>query len=305
LEGKVVRNAVTVPVPLAAAPALQTGEGYWQIAWRRLRHHRPAMGGLLIIALLIGTAVFAPWIAPYKFEQIDLLHRFGRPLAPSHLLGTDDLGHDVLTRLLFAGRVSLLVGFAAALSAIAVGTLVGVMAGFYAGLVDNVLMRLTDIVLTLPVFGVLLLLGRYFGGGILPIVAIIGLFGWTTAARLVRGEILRLRTQDFADAARALGATRARIIFRHLLPNALAPIIVAATLDVGGAILIEAALSYFGVGIQPPTPSWGNMLQNAQSYMWTSPWLAFWPGAMIFLTVLCFNFFGDGLRDALDPRLKV
>ena len=300
-----MRDAITVPALTAAVPATQTGEGYWQIAWRRLRRHRLAMGGLLIIVLLIAVAVFAPLIAPYKFEQIDLLNRFARPFAPRHLLGTDDLGHDVLTRLLFAGRVSLLVGFAAALSAVALGTLVGVMAGFYSGVVDNVLMRLTDIVLTLPIFGVLLLLGRYFGGGIVPIVAIIGLFGWTIAARLVRGEILRLKTQDFADAARALGANEMRIIFRHLLPNALAPIIVAATLDVGGAILTEAALSYFGVGIQPPTPSWGNMLQNAQSYMWTSPWLAFWPGAMIFLTVLCFNFFGDGLRDALDPRLKL
>ncbi|TMI76583.1 MAG: ABC transporter permease [Bacillati bacterium ANGP1] len=300
-----VRNAISVPALTAAVPAAQAGEGYWQIAWRRLRRHRLAMGGLLIIVLLIAVAVFAPWIAPYKFEQIDLLNRFGQPFAPRHLLGTDDLGHDVLTRLLFAGRVSLLVGFAAALSAVALGTLVGVMAGFYSGVVDNVLMRLTDIVLTLPIFGVLLLLGRYFGGGIVPIVAIIGLFGWTIAARLVRGEILRLKTQDFADAARAMGANETRIIFRHLLPNALAPIIVAATLDVGGAILTEAALSYFGVGIQPPTPSWGNMLQNAQSYMWTSPWLAFWPGAMIFLTVLCFNFFGDGLRDALDPRLKL
>ncbi|HEY3248577.1 MAG TPA: ABC transporter permease [bacterium] len=299
------RNAATVAVPAAPQPKSDIGEGYWQIAWKRLRKHRLAMLGLFIIFLLIATAVFAPWIAPYRFEDIDLLNRFARPFIPGHFLGTDDLGHDVLTRLLFAGRISLLVGFAAALSAVALGTLVGVVAGFYGGLLDNILMRLTDIVLTLPVFGVLLLLGRYFGGGVLPIIVIIGLFGWTIAARLVRGEILRLKSLDFADAARALGASETRIIFRHLLPNALAPIIVAATLDVGGAILTEAALSYFGVGIQPPTPSWGNMLQNAQSYMWSTPWLAFWPGAMIFLTVLCFNFFGDGLRDALDPRLKV
>ncbi len=299
------RPAVTLAPAAAAAEAARPGEGYWQIAWRRLRRHRLAMGGLAVIALLVLAAVFAPWIAPYRFEQIDLTNRFAPPFSGRHWLGTDDLGHDVFTRLLYAGRVSLVVGFAAALSAVALGTLVGVVAGYYGGLLDNVLMRLTDIVLTLPVFGVLLLLGRYFGGGILPIVAIIGLFGWTVAARLVRGEILRLKTQDFAEAARALGASETRIIFRHLLPNALAPIIVAATLDVGGAILTEAALSYFGVGIQPPIPSWGNMLQNAQSYLWTAPWLAFWPGMMIFLTVLCFNFFGDGLRDALDPRLKI
>ncbi|MGH2348078.1 MAG: ABC transporter permease [bacterium] len=299
------RNAATVAVPAAPQPKSDVGEGYWQIAWKRLRKHRLAMLGLFVIFLLVSAALLAPWIAPYRFEDIDLLNRFAKPFLPGHVLGTDDLGHDVLTRLLYAGRISLLVGFAAALSAVALGTLVGVVAGFYGGIIDNILMRLTDIVLTLPVFGVLLLLGRYFGGGVLPIIAIIGLFGWTIAARLVRGEILRLKSLDYTDAARALGASETRIIFRHLLPNAMAPIIVAATLDVGGAILTEAALSYFGVGIQPPTPSWGNMLQNAQSYMWSSPWLAFWPGAMIFLVVLCFNFFGDGLRDALDPRLKL
>jgi peptide/nickel transport system permease protein len=298
------RNAISIAPPVAA-PVSAAGEGYWQIAWRRLRKHHLAMGGLVIIFILILAAVFAPWIAPYRFEEIDLMNRFVAPFRGGHLLGTDDLGHDVLTRLLFAGRVSLLVGFAAAFSAVALGTLVGVVAGFYGRIVDNLLMRLTDIVLTLPVFGILLLLGRYFGGGVLPIVVIIGLFGWTVTSRLVRGEILKLKSLDYTDAARAMGANENRIIFRHLLPNAMAPIIVAATLDVGGAILTEAALSYFGVGIQPPTPSWGNMLQNAQSYLWTSPWLAFWPGMMIFLTVLCFNFFGDGLRDALDPRLKI
>jgi peptide/nickel transport system permease protein len=258
-----------------------------------------------VIFVLILTAIFAPWVAPYRFEEIDLMNRFVPPFRGGHLLGTDDLGHDVLTRLLYAGRVSLLVGFSAAFSAVALGTLVGVVAGFYGRVVDNILMRLTDIVLTLPVFGVLLLLGRYFGGGLLAIIIIIGVFGWTVTSRLVRGEILKLKSLDYSDAARAMGASETRIIFRHLLPNAMAPIIVAATLDVGGAILTEAALSYFGVGIQPPTPSWGNMLQNAQSYLWTSPWLAFWPGMMIFFTVLCFNFFGDGLRDALDPRLKL
>jgi peptide/nickel transport system permease protein len=298
------RNAISIAPPVPAqAPSV--GEGYWQIAWRRLRKHHLAMGGLLIIGILILAAIFAPWIAPYRFEEIDLMNRFAPPFAAGHLLGTDDLGHDVLTRLLYAGRVSLLVGFSAAFSAVALGTLVGVVAGFYGRIVDNLLMRLTDIVLTLPVFGVLLLLGRYFGGGLMAIIIIIGVFGWTVTSRLVRGEILKLKSLDYSDAARAMGASETRIIFRHLLPNAMAPIIVAATLDVGGAILTEAALSYFGVGIQPPTPSWGNMLQNAQSYLWTSPWLAFWPGMMIFLTVLCFNFFGDGLRDALDPRLKL
>lgn len=298
------RSAISI-ASVAPSQAPPAGEGYWLIAWRRLRRHHVAMGGLVVILLLIVSAVCAPWIAPYRFEDIDLLNRFASPFRAGHPLGTDDLGHDVLTRLLYAGRVSLLVGFAAAFSAVTLGTLVGVVAGFYGRIVDNILMRLTDIVLTLPVFGVLLLLGRYFGGGLIAIIIIIGLFGWTVTSRLVRGEILKLKALDYTDAARAMGANESRIIFRHLLPNAVAPIIVAATLDVGGAILTEAALSYFGVGIQPPTPSWGNMLQNAQSYLWTSPWLAFWPGMLIFLTVLCFNFFGDGLRDALDPRLRI
>lgn len=284
---------------------LEVGQSYWQIAWRRLRKHRLAMAGGSVIVLISLIAVLAPWMAPYRFEDINLLNRFGRPFQPAHILGTDDIGHDVLTRLLFAGRVSLLVGFSAALSSVTVGTLVGVVAGFYAGYIDNTLMRFTDIMLSVPVFAVLLVLARYFGGGLIGIVAVLTLFGWMGTSRLVRGQVLALRTQDFAEAARALGASETRIIVRHLLPNALAPIIVAATLNVGGAILSEAALSYFGVGIQPPTPSWGNMLQNSQSYLFSSPWLAVWPGAMIFLTVLCFNFLGDGLRDALDPRLKL
>ncbi|MGH2401037.1 MAG: ABC transporter permease, partial [bacterium] len=214
------RNAATITAPISTQIP-QVGEGYWQIAWRRLRKHHLAMGGLIVIALLIAVAIFAPWIAPYRFEQIDLMNRFASPFQAGHLLGTDDLGHDVLTRLLYAGRVSLLVGFAAAFSAVALGTLVGVVAGFYGGIVDNILMRLTDVVLTLPVFGVLLLLGRYFGGGLVSIIIIIGLFGWTVTSRLVRGEILKLKNLDYSDAARALGASETRIIFRHLLPNAM------------------------------------------------------------------------------------
>jgi peptide/nickel transport system permease protein len=280
------------------------GEGYWQIAWRRFKKHRVAIIGASVILLFIAVAIFAPFLTRYEFDQIDLYKRKAAP-SFSHPLGTDELGHDVFTRLLYAGRISLMVGFTAAFTAAVLGTLVGGIAGFYGRWLDNVLMRVTDVMFSIPDLPVLIILARYMGGSVLGIVLVLSAFGWMGTARLVRGDMLRLRTQDFADAARALGASDTRILFRHLVPNALAPVLVAATLRVGGAILSEAGLSFLGIGIQPPTPSWGNMLQNAQDFIWTTPWLAVWPGAMIFLTVLSFNFLGDGLRDALDPRLKI
>jgi peptide/nickel transport system permease protein len=280
------------------------GEGYWQIAWRRFRKHRVAMVGGSVILLFVVVAVFAPFLTRYGFDQIDLYRRKAAP-SFNHPLGTDELGHDVFTRLLFAGRISLTIGFTAAVTAAVIGTLVGGVSGFYGRWLDNVLMRFTDVMFSIPALPVLIVLARYMGGSVVGIVLVLSVFAWMGTARLVRGDMLRLRTQDFADAARALGASDARILFRHLVPNALAPVLVAATLTVGGAILSEAGLSFLGIGIQPPTPSWGNMLQNAQDFIWTTPWLAVWPGATIFLTVLSFNFLGDGLRDALDPRLKV
>ena len=287
-----------------AARAEVAGQGYWEIAWRRFKKHRTAMFGGLIIFLFIATAVFASVLTPYTFDQIDLYKRKAPP-SWQHPMGTDELGHDVLTRLLYAGRISLAVGFIAAFTAAVLGTLVGATAGYFGGWPDNLLMRFTDIMFSIPDLPVLIVLARYMGGSVPGIIFVISVFAWMGPARLVRGELLRLRTMDFTDAARALGASDSRILFRHMIPNALAPVIVAATLTVGGAILSEAALSFLGIGIQPPTPSWGNMLQNAQDFIWNTPWLAVWPGAMIFLTVLCFNFLGDGLRDALDPRLKL
>jgi peptide/nickel transport system permease protein len=281
----------------ARAPA---GQSYGQIALRRLRRHRLAMAGAVVVLVLVAASVLSPWIAPYPPTHIDLANRMSPP-SWKHPLGTDELGHDVLTRLLYAGRVSLSVGFSAALASALVGTVVGMVSGFYGGWLDNLLMRFVDIMLSIPDLPILIILARYFGGSLVGIVAVITVFGWMGTARLVRGEVLKLKNTDFVEAARALGASNARIMVRHLVPNALAPVIVAATLAVGGAILTEAALSF---GIQPPTPSWGNMLQNAQDFIWRTPLLAFWPGLMIFLTVLCFNFFGDGLRDALDPRLR-
>jgi peptide/nickel transport system permease protein len=292
-------SGAVLAASLAASPEVG-GEGYWQIAWRRFKKHRVAIVGAGVIVLFVATAVFAPFLTRYEFDQIDLYRRKAAP-SFSHPLGTDELGHDVFTRLLYAGRISLTVGFTAAFTAAVLGTLVGGVSGFYGRWLDNVLMRVTDVMFSIPALPVLIVLARYMGGSVLGIVLVLSVFAWMGTARLV----LRLRTQDFTDAARALGASDSRILFRHLVPNALAPVLVAGTLTVGGAILSEAGLSFLGIGIQPPTPSWGNMLQNAQDFIWTTPWLAVWPGAMIFWTVLSINFLGDGLRDALDPRLKV
>jgi peptide/nickel transport system permease protein len=207
---------------------------------------------------------------------------------------------------MYAGRISLTVGYVVAVNVSVIGLLVGLISGFYGGKVDVVLMRLVDILLSVPTLPLYLILAALIpGGGVSRIILIFTAFGWTGVARLVRGQMLSLRTLDFVEAARAIGVSEARLILRHLLPNALAPVIVAATLAVGGAILGESALSFLGLGITPPTPSWGNMLQRAQEYIWNAPHLAIVPGVFIFVTVLSFNFVGDGLRDALDPRLTI
>ena len=289
----------------AEAAGQAVGQSYWQVAWRRFRKHRLAIVGGAIAAGLTLMALLAPWIAPYDFETISLGQRWRAP-SGAHFFGTDELGRDVLTRIMHAGRISLTVGFLVAVNVALIGMIVGSVAGFYGGTVDVMLMRLVDVLLSVPTLPLYLILAAMIpGGGMSRIILIFTAFGWTGIARLVRGQILSLRTLDFVEAARAMGASETRLILRHLLPNALAPVIVAATLAVGGAILGESALSFLGLGIAPPTPSWGNMLQRAQEYIWNAPYLAIFPGVFIFITVLSFNFLGDGLRDALDPRLKV
>ncbi|HHW14892.1 MAG TPA: ABC transporter permease, partial [Firmicutes bacterium] len=201
-------------------------------------------------------------------------------------------------------RVSILVGLVSEAISTAIGITVGAIAGYYGGIVDNLLMRFVDVMLSFPTLFLLIILAAYFKTTVLGVMIIIGLTGWMSVARLVRGEFLSLKEKEFTEAARALGVRDARIMFRHILPNAMAPVIVASTLGVGYSIIYESSLSFLGVGIQPPAASWGNMLTNAQDYIWNAPWLAIWPGFMIFITVLAFNFVGDGLRDALDPRLK-
>ncbi len=287
------------------ASGIGTGLSYWQIAWRRFLKHRLAIIGVAVAIGLTLMAVLAEWIAPHPFDRISLDSRWAVP-GSAHLFGTDELGRDVLTRIMYAGRISLTVGYVVAVSISILGTVVGAVSGFYGGKIDVVLMRLVDILLSIPTLPLYLILAALIpGGGVARIVLIFTVFGWSTVARLVRGQMLSLKTQDFVEAARAMGASEVRIILRHLIPNALAPVIVAATLTVGNAILAESGLSYLGLGIQPPTPSWGNMLQRAQEYLWNASWLAIFPGVFIFITVLSFNFLGDGLRDALDPRLKL
>jgi len=288
------------------AAGVAVGQSYWQIAWRRFLKHRLAIiGGTTAVALTL-MAMLAPWIAPHSFDRIDLNHRWTAPsVVGGNVFGTDELGRDVLTRIMFAGRISLVVGYVTALGISVVGALAGAIAGFYGGWVDSVIMRVVDMLISVPLLPLYLILAALIpGGGVGRIVLIFTVFGWTTVARLVRGQILSLKSQDFVEAGRAMGGSESRIILRHLIPNALAPVIVAATLTVGNAILAESGLSFLGLGIQPPIPSWGNMLSRAQEYLLKASWLAIFPGVFIFLTVLSFNFLGDGLRDALDPRLK-
>jgi peptide/nickel transport system permease protein len=272
---------------------------------RRFARHRLALIGACTIVFLILAAGIGPYINPYDDLHIDILHRFQPPFAGPHLLGTDQLGRDMLARLEKAGRISLTVGFAAMLLSIAFGTIVGMVAGFYGGLIGSVLMRLVDAVLCFPSIFLLLTLAAFVEPTLFTITVIIAATAWMEVSRLVEAQIRALRDRDFAVAAVALGASDRMIMFRELIPNAIAAVIVAATLNVARAILLESYISFLGYGIQPPVPSWGNMLNNAQEYLVSAPWLAIIPGAAITLAVTGFNFLGDGLRDALDPRLDV
>jgi peptide/nickel transport system permease protein len=273
------------------------------IVWRRFTRNRLASAGAVGVLLLVALAVSAPWVAPRDPLFIDMDHKFARPGQAGFVLGADELGRDILSRLLHAGRVSLAVGLITALIAVLVGSLLGAVAGYYGGAVDAVIMRVVDVLLSMPTIFLLLALSAFLKPTMLTITLIIGMNSWMSVARMVRGQVLSLKEQEFVLAARAAGASARRLIVRQLLPNAVAPVLVAATLTVATAILLESSLSYLGYGIQPPTASWGNMLNNAQTYVLYAPWVAIYPGAMISLTVLSFNFAGDGLRDALDPRL--
>jgi peptide/nickel transport system permease protein len=271
--------------------------------WRRFRQHRVALIGAIILMILTVGAIGAPIIARHDPLAVNI-RAYRQAPSSEHLLGTDSSGRDVLSRLLHAGRVSLSVGLVAVGIYTAIGMLVGAIAGYYGGRADMVLMRLADIVLAFPTLILIITIVSVLGPNIYNVMVVIGLLGWPPIARIVRSLFLSLREQDFVLASQTIGATNARIIFRHVLPNSLAPVIVAATFGIANAILLEASLSFLGLGVQPPTPSWGNMLTDAQSItvMESMPWLWIPSGVMIALAVLSINFIGDGLRDAFDPR---
>jgi len=291
--------------------------------WSRFRRNKLAVAGLFVLAVFYASALFAPLLAPYdpagSAEDIMLVDapptfistvgedfEGATVVYPPNFLGRDELGRDVFSRCLYAGRISLSIGIVSVGISILIGTIWGAIAGYYGGVVDGILMRIVDAVRSIPVFILLITIMSVFGGSIFTVMIVLGLTSWPGTARFVRAEFLSLKEREFVLAARVTGVADLRIIFRHILPNAVGPIIVSATMGLAGAILSESGLSFFGLGVQPPTPSWGNMLMGAQDVntMINAPWKAFFPGFLILLTVLSFNFVGDGLRDAFDPKLK-
>jgi len=278
------------------------------MVWHRFRRHPGAIAGSIVLSIIVLAVILAP-LSPYDPLKSDIKNRL-QPPSLEHPFGTDQLGRDVLTRCLYGGRVSLSVGFLVVIITLAVGIPVGATAGFFGGWIDNVLMRITDAALALPGLMVLILLSAivrevelpfFQGNDVLTIALVIGVLSWMTVARLVRASFLTIKETEFITAANCLGVSSSRIMLRHILPNAVGPIIVEATLEMGYAIMEEAGLSFLGFGIMPPTPSWGNLLNSAWEHMVKHPWLAIFPGLMIFFTIISINYIGDGLRDAFDP----
>ncbi len=281
-------------------------KSYWAMARRRFLRHKLAVVSLCVLALLVLIAIFASQLAPMS-PYISDPTAFSAPPSAHHLRGTDLIGRDVLSRLLYASRISLSVGLVSSSLFVIIGTMLGAVAGYYGGWVDTAVMRFTDMILSFPVLMLILVVVSVVGPSLYNVMAVIGLIGWPGVARLVRSSFLSLREQDFVEAAKASGASDAAIMFRHMLPNALGPVLVAGTFGAASAILTEAGLSFLGLGVQPPIASWGNMLNDAQSMtvLHTMPWLWVPPGVMIVVAVLAINFVGDGIRDALDPRMQL
>jgi peptide/nickel transport system permease protein len=295
---------------LASKPRTLTSD-----AWRRFRKHRLAMIGAAVLIFFILAVLVGPLVYRVDREALDFEATTAGPSA-KHLFGTDDLGRDILARALYGGRISLSVGFVAMLIAVSLGSVIGSVAGFFGGKVDQLLMRVTDLFLSLPILPLLLLTVYLFRepvtkllgpvvGIFMIVVTMIGALSWMSTARIVRGMFLSLKQKEFVEAANCVGVGKAGIMFRHILPNAMSPIIVAATLEVGNAIITESTLSFLGVGFPPDTPTWGRLVTDGNQFLPTSPHMALIPGALIFLTVLSINFMGDGLRDALDPRSRL
>lgn len=293
------------PAASSPAPRAREGDSQWAIAARHLRRDRLALAGLALVVALGLIAIFAPLVAPYDpIAQVDIVATSFLPPSPAHLLGTDLFGRDVLSRIVYGARISLTIGFLAVALSVTLGTLLGAVAGYFGGWIDTLVMRFTDTVLAFPRLVLLILIVALFSPSALLIILVLGLTQWPGTARIVRGEVLSLREREFVQAARALGFGRGRIVLRHIVPNVLAPVIVAATLGIGNTIVLEAGLSFLGLGVQPPMPSWGNMVADGRGNLIGAWWVATFPGLTIVVTVLAFNLVGDGLRDALDPRLR-
>ena len=272
-------------------------------AWQRFKRHPLAMLGLGVFCIILIMSVFAPVLDRYEPNKLNLRDKF-QPPSSSHYLGTDRVGRDIWSRTLHGGRISLTVGFAAALVAMSIGVLLGALSGYYGGMTDMAIMRFTDVMMTFPQVVIVLTVATFIGQGITNVILLIGLSSWPPIARLVRGQVLSLREEQFVKAARSLGAKDATIIFKHIMPSVIAPLLAALTFAINEAVLLEAGLSFLGVGIPLPTASWGNMLETARSLdvLQDGPWMWLPPALMILLNVLCINFIGDGLRDALDPK---
>ena len=277
--------------------------GFWRDAWRRLRKNKSAMLGLIILVLLILCAVFADFIAPHPYDLQDYAHTFESPSA-DHLFGTDNFGRDILSRVIHGARISLVVGFSSIITAIIVGGLLGAISGYYGGRLDNILMRAMDILMSIPGMLMAISLAAAMGPGLTNMVIAIAIADIPVYARVVRSSVLTIKDQEYIEAAQSIGASDARIILKHIIPNCIAPIIVQATLGMAGAILSASSLSFLGLGIQPPTPEWGSMLSAARQYIMNYPHMCIFPGLAIMITIFALNMLGDGLRDALDPRLK-
>ena len=296
---------------MGAAPILEPDSGaaigkvegrtQREIVWRRFRRHRLAMASAVVLLVIFAAAIAAPLIAPYGYAEPDFT-AINSPPSVAHPMGADTLGRDQLTRILYGGRVSLLSGLSVGVFSTLFGAVVGIVAGFYGRFVDAGAMGFTDFMLVLPLLPFLIVLGSILNFTPLTIAAVLTLFLWVTTARLVRGQVLSLRNREYVQAAQAIGVSGVRIMIRHIFPNVIGVVVVQATLLTALAIGLESSLSYLGVGIQPPTPSWGNLLEDARSTLTQQWWLAVFPLAMIVLTATCVNFLGDGLRDALDPK---
>ena len=306
--GDFTGTTATSVTPQAFAVPARKSQGFWARGMRRFRRNKIAMVSaaifILLVLMALGADVISANVTHKKYSDQSFINAFKPPLSPGYILGSDDLGRDVLTRIVYGARVSLSVAALTVLIALTIGTLIGLLAGYYGGLTDNILMRFVDIIIALPGLFILILIATFFSPNVVVLSIVIASLSWTGISRLVRGEVMSVKARDYVDAARAVGASNTRILWRHVLPNVINVMIVWASLTVGGIILTEAALSYLSFGIQPPVPSWGNMLSNSQQYIYRSVSLVIIPGFFIFITVLAVNLMGNGLRDALDPRSK-